>query len=50
VVAQKGNILFTTTHKRKDGTIFPVEISLQHFIIEWNEFYQAIIRDLSGRA
>jgi PAS domain S-box-containing protein len=48
-IAKTGNTVFTTTHRRKDGTTFPVEISMQHFIIEWNEFYQAIIRDLDER-
>ena len=49
IIEKKGNHIFKTVHKRKDGTAFPVEISMQHYVIEWNEFYQAIIRDISER-
>ncbi len=47
IFEEKGNLIFKTINKRKDGSTFPVEINLQRFVIEWNEFYQAIIRDLS---
>jgi len=49
VIAKKGNQLFKTVHRRKDGSTFPVEVSMQHYVIEWSEFYQAIIRDTSER-
>ncbi len=49
IVDQKGSNIFRATHKRKDGTTFPVEVSMQHFVIEWIEYYQAIIRDISER-
>ncbi|MCB4791534.1 MAG: PAS domain S-box protein [Elusimicrobia bacterium] len=49
VIENKGSHIFKTIHKRKDGSTFPVEISMQHFVISWNEFYQAIIRDISER-
>jgi PAS domain S-box-containing protein len=44
-----GSFVFNTVHKRKDGTTFPVEISTRVIVIEWQEFYQSIIRDISGR-
>lgn len=50
MVEKKGKTIFTTLNKRKDGSTFYVEMSIQHFIIEWNEFYQIIIRDLEERA
>jgi PAS domain S-box-containing protein len=49
VVEKKGSNIFQTLHKRKDGSTFAVEVSMQHFVIEWIEYYQAIIRDISER-
>ncbi len=47
ILNRKGNHIFKTYNQRKDGSTFQVEMNLQHFVIEWNEFYQVIIRDLS---
>ncbi len=47
IVQDKGSYIFTTVNKRKDGSTFPAEMILQHFVIEWVDFYQAIVRDLS---
>jgi two-component system, cell cycle sensor histidine kinase and response regulator CckA len=41
--------LYETDHKRKDGSIFPVEISGRTITIEGKTFYQGIIRDISER-
>ena len=49
VVENKGSHIFQIAHVRKDGSAFPVEISMQHFVIEWIEYYQVIIRDISER-
>ena len=44
-----GKTLYETIHQRKDGSRFPVEISLRTIDIEGKTFYQAIIRDISER-
>jgi len=36
-------------HQRKDGTPFPVEISIRIIEVEGKKFYQAIIRDITKR-
>lgn len=38
---------FKTAHRRKDGVIFPVEISTNYFEIDNEEFFLVFIRDLS---
>jgi PAS domain S-box-containing protein len=46
----KGNgLVYETAHRRKDGTIFPVEISARAITVEGEKFYQAIIRDITAR-
>jgi PAS domain S-box-containing protein len=46
----KGNgLVYETVHSRKDGTIFPVEISARAITVEGKKFYQAIIRDITAR-
>jgi PAS domain S-box-containing protein len=45
---EKGAFL-QTVHKHRDGTIFPVEISLRPMEIEGKKYFQGIIRDISER-
>ena len=45
---QKG-LLFETTHQRKDGTTFPVEVSTRLLELEGETFHQSIIRDITER-
>ncbi|MDD3089587.1 MAG: PAS domain S-box protein, partial [Candidatus Omnitrophica bacterium] len=40
---------YETKHLKKDGTVFPVEISTRMIDIEGEKFYQSIIRDISGQ-
>jgi PAS domain S-box-containing protein len=40
---------YETMHQRKDGTIFPVEISTRCFTIDNKTHYQSIIRDITDR-
>lgn len=40
---------FETLHKRKDNTIFPIEISSRIVIIEGSKYYQTIGRDITKR-
>jgi len=44
-----GRALYETMHQRKDGTRFPVEISLRAISIQGDTFYQAVIRDITER-
>ena len=44
-----GKTLYETIHQRKDGSRFPVEISVRTIDIEGKKLYQAIIRDISER-
>ncbi|HEX2934694.1 MAG TPA: PAS domain S-box protein [Bacteroidales bacterium] len=45
----KGSYLRETFHKRKDGSIFPVEVSIKSFTVENKNYCQAIIRDITER-
>ncbi len=40
---------FETTHQRKDGSLIPVEVCGQKFIIDNNVFYYGISRNISER-
>lgn len=42
-----GRAVYETIHRRKNGTTFPVEISMREIDIEGKKFYQAIIRDIT---
>lgn len=42
-------LVYNTIHQRKDGTIFPIEVSLRSIIVEGKRYYQAIIRDITER-
>ncbi|MFZ2397191.1 MAG: PAS domain S-box protein [Smithella sp.] len=44
-----GKALYETIHQRKDGSTFPVEISLRAIQSEGKRFYQAVIRDITER-
>ncbi|MEO6219387.1 MAG: PAS domain S-box protein, partial [Ginsengibacter sp.] len=48
--AQKGEVLlFETLHKRKDGTIYPVEVNMSGVILEGKPHLFAIARDIRER-
>ena len=45
-----GGILFETTHQRKDGSVFPVEVSSRGIItIDGQTMLLNVIRDISDR-
>jgi PAS domain S-box-containing protein len=41
--------LFETTHRRKDGTAFDVEVSSNRFEVNGRQFIQAFVRDITER-
>ena len=47
--ARPEGVLFETVHRRKDGSIFPVEVSSQAIDIEGKPYRQSFIRDISER-
>ncbi len=44
---QKNHVLIETEHRRKDGTVFPIEVSLTHFEFNGHEYHCAFVRDLT---
>jgi len=44
-----GGILFETTHRRRDGSVFPVEVSARVIEVDGEGFRQSIIRDITER-
>jgi two-component system, cell cycle sensor histidine kinase and response regulator CckA len=48
-VEERSGLMFETEHKRKDGTVFPVEVSSRFIKIDEKRFYQCIIRDITKR-
>jgi PAS domain S-box-containing protein len=46
--AMKGTV-FETTHRRRDGSLFPVENSLRAIDVAGTTYYQFIIRDITER-
>jgi len=49
VIAQHGNIVFTTCHCRRDGTLLDVEVSASWLEIEGQGFLYAAARDITER-
>ncbi len=45
----RGGLVFETTHQRKDGTTFPVEVSSKSVKIEGKSHVFSIVRDISER-
>jgi two-component system sensor histidine kinase/response regulator len=43
------SVRYETRHRRRDGTMFPVEISVREIVIEGRPFFQGIVRDISER-
>ena len=48
---QEGNtgVRFETMHQRKDGSVFPVEISARFIEVEGKKYFQGIARDITER-
>jgi PAS domain S-box-containing protein len=48
-VEERNGMVFEIAHQRKDGTIFPVEVSSRVIEVEGEKLYQNIIRDITER-
>jgi PAS domain S-box-containing protein len=48
-VVDENGLMFETIHKRKDGSVFPVEVSARMIEVEGKKYFQTIIRDISER-
>jgi PAS domain S-box-containing protein len=44
---KRGGLIFETFHQRRDGCVFPVEVSLRIMDIEGDRYHQTIIRDIT---
>ena len=49
VMRKAGKRTFEATHRRKDGTVFPVEILSNHILFGDQEHHVAFVRDISER-
>lgn len=48
-IQEHEGLIFETMHQKKDGTVFPVEVSSRVIEIDGKKVYQNIIRDISDR-
>ena len=46
---ETGGSLFETRYRRKDGSIFPVEISVRVVELDGRRYFQAVVRDITER-
>lgn len=46
---KKGSYLREAYHVKKDGGVFPVEVSAKMFVVEDKKYFQAIVRDITER-
>lgn len=48
-IKERGSFLFETRHRRRDGTIFPVEVTVNYLEFQGSEYNFAYARDISDR-
>jgi PAS domain S-box-containing protein len=48
-VVERGSVLFEGVHKHRDGTTFPVEVSVSHLARGGRDYIIAVARDISER-
>jgi two-component system cell cycle sensor histidine kinase/response regulator CckA len=44
-----GSITFESRHRRKDGTVFPVEVNANHLVFENRQFSVSFVQDITER-
>jgi|GEM_PF-333720 len=49
MVDLQNGAVFETVHRKRDGSVFPVESSVRVINVEGRKFYQAIVRDITER-
>lgn len=49
IVEKQNELIFETMHIKKDGTVFPVEVSTRKIEVDGMKYYQSIVRDISER-
>ncbi len=48
-IREEGPFTFEVVHLRKDGGLFPAEVTLNHLSYQGREYYCAFARDITGR-
>jgi len=48
-IRQSGSMYITGEHRRKDGTVFPVEINAKFVVESTDKYIVSVIRDITGR-
>ncbi len=48
-VKERGAVMYESSHRKKDGTLIPVEVSLNHFRFQHEEYQCAFVRDITER-
>jgi PAS domain S-box-containing protein len=48
-IREKGSLSFETRHRRRDGHVFPIEITVSHIEYEKSEYILALARDITER-
>jgi PAS domain S-box-containing protein len=48
-IGREGAYRSEALHRKRDGTVFPVEISARSIVVDGRTFFQAIIRDVTER-
>ena len=46
---EKLGLIFETIHQKKDGSVFPVEVSARMIAVQDKKYFQSIVRDISER-
>lgn len=49
IEGQKETVIFETVHRRKNGTLYPVEIHVQKTSVEGREVMMAVVQDITQR-
>jgi PAS domain S-box-containing protein len=49
MLIEQGQLLFETAHKRRDGTVFPIEVSSRTFELAGEKLILSVCRDISMR-
>ncbi len=49
ISGEKEKLVFTTTHKRKNGSVYPVDVNLQLYRDENSSVFYAVISDITER-